>query len=60
MVEPTSLELTADLIAWSRGEPYPDRSEHPVWRRVPDPRVLPSDRDPGTARYRAVMVIGPK
>lgn len=32
MVELTSLELTADLIAWSRDEPYPDRGEHPVWR----------------------------
>jgi hypothetical protein len=32
MAELTSLELTADLIAWSRDEPYPERDEHPVWR----------------------------
>ena len=32
VAELTSRELTADLIAWSRDEPYPDRGEHPVWR----------------------------
>jgi hypothetical protein len=32
MAELTSSELTADLIAWSRDEAYPDRGEHPVWR----------------------------
>lgn len=33
MAEPTATELTADLIAWCRGEPYPDRGdEPPVWR----------------------------
>jgi hypothetical protein len=32
MPELTPPELTADLIAWSRDEPYPDSDEHPVWR----------------------------
>jgi len=32
MIEPTASELTADLIAWSRDEPHPDRDEAPVWR----------------------------
>jgi hypothetical protein len=29
--QPTSLELTSDLIAWSHDDSYPDRGEHPVW-----------------------------
>jgi hypothetical protein len=32
MTELTPLQLTADLIAWARDEPYPDRGENPVWR----------------------------
>jgi uncharacterized protein DUF6869 len=32
MAELTVSELTADLLAWSRDEPYPEHGEGPVWR----------------------------
>lgn len=32
MTELSTTELTAELLAWARDEPYPDREEPPVWR----------------------------
>jgi hypothetical protein len=32
MSEPTSSELTAELLALIRDQPHPDSGEHPIWR----------------------------